>query len=85
MAIGLNSAAIQAHLGEPDLVYRHSAGAFWAYYYDRFSKKDWVVTVNFDANYRMLDIGFNGKEGLEGIPWQSFSAANNVAKPGAVP
>jgi hypothetical protein len=64
-------------LGPPDLEKTSSSSVRWIYFYDRFGKKDWFVSVSFSQDDPYASFGYNASSTLNPADWNKFSQGIN--------
>lgn len=60
------------YLGPPDMMRELQATSQFAYFYDRFGKKDWCVIVTFSETDPHAEFSFNAAETIEVDDWKEY-------------
>jgi len=70
----ITEAQLIEYLGLPDLVKEDKQSKKFAYFYDRFGQKDWVVYVDFTANDPFASFGYNAASVIDHSDWKPYEA-----------
>lgn len=63
-------------LGPPDLVRHGKSETEFAYFHDRFGKRDWAVYVSFSKSDPYAEFGYNASDVRDHSMWEKFNEAN---------